>query len=47
VHVARRNPAADAPPLQLIDDFERGQLVFTYMADEQEEIGVGDSLVPI
>jgi hypothetical protein len=40
-HVARRDPARQATPLQLVDDFERGRPVFANMADEQEEIGHG------
>ena len=41
VHVARRDPAWNAAPLQLVDYFERGQPVVPDMADEQKEIGIG------
>ena len=39
--VARRNPAPDAAPFELIDDFESGRAVLGDMADEEEQIGGG------
>lgn len=40
-HIARSDPAGDTPPLQFVDDFERGRSILTDMANEQEEIQVG------
>jgi hypothetical protein len=41
VHVARRDPASDPTPLQLVDDFGRGRAILADMADEQKQVGPG------
>src|SRR5262249_12539686 len=40
-HIARRDPARHAAPLQFVNDFKCSRPVFADMANKHEKIGVG------